>query len=130
MAETQRSTYEWTIGTFPQYAGLESRLVALAEECFELFLLEGLDEDRIIGILRAVGRKTALQYAENSHEEAPGEAADILLCLLTYAETKGFDLQQALDAKMTICRSRTPEYYAAKVQQKKALGLVLSSEEK
>jgi NTP pyrophosphatase (non-canonical NTP hydrolase) len=125
MPETQRSCYELTAELFPEYVRVESRVVALMEEVFELAFLEGFSTGRILQLLQTVSRKCTEQKEAGTQEEFQGEAGDIFFCLLTYAETRGFDLQKAMEEKVAAVRAKPVGYYAEKVKAKIAAGLVL-----
>jgi hypothetical protein len=120
--EDQESVGAWTQETFPEYNSLQHRIEAIVEEVFELGILEGLTLKDAIRIFNIVWQKNLIQRANNTSEDPSAEAADVQSCLYAYADNKGFSLQEALNKKMELCRSRPPEYYAKKVQLKKDMG--------
>jgi hypothetical protein len=127
MTETQKSVYQWCKATFPKFAGLKGRAIALVEEAVELALAAGVNPEAIraaanVPILKEEETHwTALAVPNRDAEEV----ADALLCVYAYAEEAGYDAHRELDEKMALNRGRPQEYYDGKTAHKEELGYVL-----
>jgi hypothetical protein len=121
MHETQHSVHLWTTQTFPKNSTPKKRLQAFIEEVYELAYLEGFSQEDLTDLLNNCYTKCKIQAEANTQEVYGAEAADAYSCLLSYASTRGFNLQEELDTKMAFCRSRPLSYYKEKEKTKRNL---------
>jgi NTP pyrophosphatase (non-canonical NTP hydrolase) len=119
--EDQDSVYAWIKEAFPEYDSLRARTAALVEETCELALAAGMT----IADIRNVVEATFDRVKHQKEMSIPEESGDVFNCLLALAGQQNFDLQEQLEKKMALNRSRPFEYYHKKTQLKKELGLKL-----
>jgi NTP pyrophosphatase (non-canonical NTP hydrolase) len=93
---TQAEVAAWNKRNFGPEVPLEHQVLVLAEEVGELS--------------RAVVKRAQGIRGSHAHwsEQIRAEAADVLITLLSIAETEGFDLHQAAAAKWGEVTSRDP----------------------
>ena len=120
---------EWCRSVFKAHADpvveRHRRVNRVLEEAVELAWAAGLtphDIRRVVTI--CVNRCSEGQDAEfNKPELCPGEAADVAITLFALADTFGFNIDDAIDARHERNVGRGADYYARKTAEKAAQGL-------
>lgn len=123
--EGQDSCHEWCVRTFPHFADhaaeRQTRLKAILEEAIELCSAGGMHDEQIASqvsiTLKRLPQTGEELDASTRHTRLRDESADVQLALYALAGHEHFRLQEAVDEKMRLNRSRPQEYY----DQKQAL---------
>lgn len=124
MQENQKSVFAWIHATFPEWAGVKGRALAVVEEAVELALAAGLSpEDLQSAVDLSVGQHNRRVEAGLPLEAIQGEVADVLLNVYALSEGAGFDANEVMTEKMEKNRAKPIEAYRAKTKLKRELGL-------
>lgn len=120
-AENQITVGQWTRQNFPQYQSPKGRYVAILEETIELGISTGMAEEQIRSLVDAA--LTRCRGQEVKPDDYKGEAGDVLMNVLAYADERKFDAFGQMIKKMKTNRSRPKEFYDKKVAEKVAQGI-------